>query len=36
MIKRSADMDIRITQKASEELGKINANKLRIFVQGYG
>lgn len=29
-------MDIKITNTAAEELGKINADKLRIFVQGYG
>jgi hypothetical protein len=29
-------MDIRITKTALEELGKISADKLRIFVQGYG
>ena len=29
-------MDIRITKTALEELDKINADKLRIFVQGYG
>ena len=29
-------MDIRITKTALEELGKINAGKLRIFIQGYG
>jgi len=29
-------MDIKITKTALEELDKINANNLRIFVQGYG
>lgn len=29
-------MDIRITEKAAEELNNINVNNLRIAVQGYG
>lgn len=29
-------MNIKLTQAASEELKKINVDKLRIFVQGYG
>ena len=29
-------MDIRITEKAAEELNNINLNNLRIAVQGYG
>jgi len=30
------NMDIRITEKAAEELNNINLNNLRIAVQGYG
>lgn len=29
-------MEIRITEKAAEELNNINVNNLRIAVQGYG
>jgi len=34
--KEECNMDIRITEKAAAELNNINADNLRIAVQGYG